>query len=120
MLLLSCRFGECYRDDFIKVGQQDSSAAQFLSLFAPLMGIKDARSEFAGLPGFGDGASADGEQDDSDGEDTQYWPRAAKHKPGDFRAHLGLSEGCVLAYTFSDRASQAVPPSREPNFGGGW
>lgn len=94
---------------------------ELLHLLAPLMGVQDPRSEFAGLPGFGDGSSADEEDDEGDdGPDTKYWPRAAKHKPEDFRAHLSLSESCVLAYTFSDRASQEVPLSHEPYFAGGW
>lgn len=120
------RFGECYRDDWMKVGEPDKMAQDFMMLLGAISGV-NPRTEFAGLPGFeqaadsggGEGSEGEGFEDD-EWDEPKYWPRPAKHKHDDFRSYLSLSQGCVLAYTFSDGASKAVPPSQQPYFHGDW
>jgi hypothetical protein len=47
--------------------------------------------------------------------DDYEWPEAAKHEPIDFRKYYTVCRSNVLAYTFSDGASQVVPDVE-----GGW
>lgn len=42
-------------------------------------------------------------------EDDFVWPKAAKHEPIDFRKYYAVCRSNVLAYTFSDGASQVMP-----------
>lgn len=98
----------------MKVGHRDTQGIRLLmSLMMPGLDV--------GNPLGGGGSDSEGEGDgdggSSDGE-TRWWPRRAKHRSEDFKAHLNLAHSCVLAYTFSHKATQEVPVSQEPYFHG--
>jgi len=100
----------------MKVGDRDTEGMRLLmSLMMPGLALGNplggggSESDSDGEGG-GDGGSSNGE--------TRWWPRRAKHRSEDFKAHLNLAHSCVLAYTFSDKATQEVPGSREPHFHG--
>lgn len=104
---LACRHGGCYEESFVKVGQRDREF-DFLHPMAPLFGVNIRDLDTADDSGEEDGSDDDGE--------VRWWPRTAKHQPEDFKAYLSFPHSCVLAYTFSDKASQEVPDSQEPDF----
>ena len=63
-----------------------------------------------------DGSSEDGGSDY--GGDERWWPKRARHQPGDFERFLSVARSCVLRCRFSVDAKQIVPFSEPPPFGG--
>ena len=76
------------------------------------------QDNFRVLEGRG-GSSGSGEDGGSDyGGDERWWPKRARHQPGDFGRFLSVVQSCVLKYKFSTNANQIVPFSEPPSFDG--
>ncbi len=57
-----------------------------------------------------------GEAEGAHGDRCEWWPLAAKHRPGDFRGRFSINRSCLLRYRFSSHPHARIPASDDPMF----